>query len=236
MKPHEHSYRSFIYRYLERPGARFVPGYAGAVAADFGDADAEKRQAGELALADLTPMPRLGFKGPDIPGWLQDKGVNLPQQPNTSGSDQQSGRVARLGHTEILLLGNDDDSHGQRLDELAAAWKTEAADGSLQGNILLRQHSHAWFALCGLKAPDTLAKLCAVDLRPAAFTQGGVVLTSVARVSAILIRQDSDAGYACHILVDSSYAAYLWNCLNDAMTEFGGTVTGAGAVYGVAER
>ncbi|MCR6629846.1 MAG: hypothetical protein NVV74_07215 [Magnetospirillum sp.] len=67
-----------------------------------------------------------------------------------------------------------------------------------------------------------LAKLCGVDLRRHVFADGAVAQTSVARLNGILIRQGEDF----HLLADSASAEYLWDCLVDAMAEFGGSVAG----------
>ncbi|NFV82197.1 hypothetical protein [Magnetospirillum aberrantis] len=69
-----------------------------------------------------------------------------------------------------------------------------------------------------------LAKMCGVDLRRHVFADGAVAQTSVARLNAILIRQ----GDAVHLLADSASAEYLWDCVVDAMAEYGGAVAGAG--------
>jgi sarcosine oxidase subunit gamma len=59
---------------------------------------------------------------------------------------------------------------------------------------------------------------------------GQVAQTSVARVTAIIIRRDVESSLAFHVLADSASAYYLWDFLLDAMNEFGGVVCGAEAV------
>ena len=64
LEPHAQLRRSFVYRKLRDLGARFEVINGGAVAMDFGDdpaAEAERAQ--NLGLADLSPLPRTGFKG-----------------------------------------------------------------------------------------------------------------------------------------------------------------------------
>ena len=68
------------------------------------------------------------------------------------------------------------------------------------------------------------AKLCGVDLAVQSFPNGSVAQTSVARLSAIVIRHDIGNAVAFSILADSASAEYLWDCLIDAMDEFSGVI------------
>ena len=123
-------------------------------------------------------------------------------------------RKIRLGDTEALLLSNLAGQMPGGLDNVAAAGCYPVP----------RQDSHAWFAVAGPAAKDCLAKLCGVDLRPRAFTAGAVAQCGFAGISAIVIRDDALTGY--HLLADSASAGYLWDCLIDAMAEYGGGPVG----------
>ena len=76
----------------------------------------------------------------------------------------------------------------------------------------------------------TLAKVCAVDLRPAYFDNLRVAQTSVARLSAIVIRDDLGDIPTIHMLADSASAGYLWECLLDAGAEYDMRVVGLNAL------
>jgi sarcosine oxidase subunit gamma len=97
-----------------------------------------------------------------------------------------------------------------------------------------RRDSHAWFVVHGEDAARMFAKLCGVDLSPDRFAEGDVAQTSVARLSAIVIRNDIAGSLAFSVLADSASAEYLWDCLLDAMAEFSGGIAGAD-VLGFAE-
>jgi sarcosine oxidase subunit gamma len=71
------------------------------------------------------------------------------------------------------------------------------------------------------------AKLCAVNLAPDRFPPGQIAQTSVARLSSIIIRNDIAGTLSFFLLAESASAEYLWDCLLDAMAEFGGSVCGA---------
>ena len=74
------------------------------------------------------------------------------------------------------------------------------------------------------------AKLCGVDLRPGRFADLAIAQTSAAGITGVIIRDDRGGHLAYHLLCDSASAAYLWDCLVDAMTEFDGRPVGLAAV------
>lgn len=172
-----------------------------------------------LAMADASHLPRSGFKGSGAPDWLAKQGVTLPPAPNLALKDGKGRRIARLSQGEFLLLGD--------YPELAAAWSYETAPMCFP---LPRQHSHAWILISGEAAPKMMAKICGVDLRPAKFALGGVAQTSVARLNAIVVADRLADRPGFHILSDIASSQYLWDCLADAMLEFGGEATSANAL------
>jgi sarcosine oxidase subunit gamma len=114
---------------------------------------------------------------------------------------------------------------------LEAAWAANPLPPETpRGFPLPRRDSHAWFLVSGGAAAAMFAKLCGVDLRPEKFPDLSVAQTSVARISAIVIRDDREGTLAYHLLTDSASAEYLWDCLLDAMTEFEGRPVGLAAV------
>ncbi len=78
----------------------------------------------------------------------------------------------------------------------------------------------AVFELAGPSARDVLRKGCAIDLHPRVFGPGDCALTALARVRVALCQVDDRPAY--RILIERSYAVYLWDWLIDAMAEFGG--------------
>src|SRR5262249_50805091 len=78
-------------------------------------------------------------------------------------------------------------------------------------------------------------KLCGVDLSPDRFADGAIAQTSVARLSAIVIRHDVADMLAFFLLAETASAEYLWDCLDDAMKEFEGRVEDADAIWPAAE-
>lgn len=166
-------------------------------------------------LADLSPLARLAVRGPGAVAALQAADWPVPDKPNqleTAGSVI----VARLGVSEHWLLNT---ALGHSLsppDAVADAVCYEVPC----------QDSHAWFALRGPARHEVMAKLCGVDLAEAAFPVGSVAQTSVALISAIVLHHDCYGEPGFSLLCDVSFADYLWHALTDAMSEYGGEVTG----------
>lgn len=234
LHPTDRPRRSFVYRELLMAGAHFGEENGAAVAMDFGEPVREETTARRLGLADLSPLPRVGFKGQGTPEWLAAQGVAVSPESNQAVIQDGGALAARLAPGEVLILGalsGDDDLPAR----LAAAWaEAPTPPETLRGFPVPRADTHAWFVLTGADSPAMFAKLCGVDLRPAKFAPGRIAQTSIARLNGIVIRDDKGGLPAYHLLVDSASAGYLWGCLRDAMTEFGGTPIGLRALRAVA--
>jgi sarcosine oxidase subunit gamma len=179
-------------------------------------APAAGRDAG-VVLADRTLYPRAGFKGRGALAWLKAAGVELEATPNRSFRQPGSELAAVLAMTEALILSPGGDA--ALVERLEGACPPEGIDGCYP---VPRRDSHFWFRLEGADCPSMFAKLCGVDLRAGAFPDGAIAQTSLARMSAIVIRD----GEAFHLLGDSASAEYFWDCLVDAMAEFSEAVGG----------
>ncbi|MGH6954185.1 MAG: sarcosine oxidase [Alphaproteobacteria bacterium] len=231
LSPALRSRRSFVYRELERRGARFTELAGAAVAHDFGaDVEREADAARALALADLSPLPRSGFKGAGALAWLGQQGVRGLAADNMADLQDDGGLALRLAPTETLLLG---DLHGRDslLARLERAWSFEAAPGCYPAP---RRESHFWFALAGAAAAAMFAKLCGVDLRPGSFANHRIAQTSIARMSSIVVRRDLGATLGYFLLGDSASAEFMWGALIDAMAEFDGRPVGIAALHRLA--
>ncbi len=222
--------RSFVHRKLEALGANFADGNG--AASDFGDPAGEAAGARRLGLADLSPLPRIGFKGAGTAAWLAAQGVAVPEECNQACRQADDSLAGRLAPAEVLLLG-DLQGTGTLVHGTSEAW---LAGGSARGYPVPRQDSHAWFLVPGARAAEMFAKLCGVDLRPAKFAPNRIAQTLVAGLAAIVVRDDHGGVPAYHLLADSASAEYLWDCLVDAMAEFDGRAVGWSAVRELASR
>ncbi len=222
--------RSFIYRELERAGARFVAIGDGAVAAGFRQTPAQEVAAArKLAIVDLSPLPRTGFKGPGAADWLRGRKLKIGDESNCAWPCGKGSLAARLAPGEVLILGSIDGS--DRLwERLDSAW---TRDGATCWPVPRRESSF-WFMVTGEQAPKMFAKVCGVDLRPRSFAVHRIAQTSVARTNCIVIRADVGETLAYHVLGDSASAGYLWGCLLDAMDEFAAGPVGLDALSSLA--
>lgn len=231
LMPAGQSRRSFVYRALQTAGARFVTVNGGGVAHDFGRSEErETAQARNLGLADLSVLPRTGFKGAGSVEWLISQGLQIGADSNRAFRQPCGSLAARLAPAEILLLDSLDGT-GALIGRVDRAWSWGSEQPRrLIGYPVPRAESHAWFMVSGQLAPNMFAKICAIDLRPRRFPEAGVAQTSVARMNAIVIRSDLGNAPAFHLLADSASAEYLWDCILDAMEEFDGAPTGLAAL------
>ncbi len=212
--------RSFIYRKLLAAGAAFESLGDGTVAANLAGAD---RSAVErLAICDLSALPRIGFKGRDALDWLRRLGFDCGGTPNRTYRQSNGVLVAVLAPTEALLL-SPLTSPVLTLADLAGEC---SLDDGIRRYPVPRADTNFEFMVSGRQAAEMFAKLCGVDLRPAAFGNDAIAQTSVARSNTIIVRANVDALPAYRILGDSASAEYMWDVMLDAMAEYAGVAVG----------
>jgi len=179
--------------------------------------------ANQLLIAELSALPRLGFKGRGTLPFMLDRGLLLANATNCAFLQPDGLICMVLAASEVFLLGPAD-GNAARLRDLEENWRIEDNHHTYP---LLRRHSHAWFAVRGPSAPDVLAKLCAVDFRSQSFSNLHIAQTSVARLNSIVLRADQGGETTFHLLSDSASSAYMLTCLQDAAEEFGGRIVDA---------
>lgn len=222
--------RSFIYRKLAAAGAEFAEANGGAVAMRYPGKGDEAAAARRMALADLSVLPHWGLKGRGTMEWLAAQGLVIGADSNKAYPQSGGELAAKLAPSEIFLLDSLAGT-GALIGRLNDAWKWAAsAPRPQQGYPTPRQDSHAWFMVTGSHAPEMFSKICGVDLRPAHCPIGSIAQTSVAKMSAIIIRADLGQTSAYHVLADIASADYLWGCLEDAIAEYDGRIVGLAAL------
>lgn len=227
---HNQPRRSPIYRETQKDGAFCDVVNNGAVPMHYGNPDAEVERAGRMGIADLSVLPRTGFKGGGTVEWLQGQGLSIGPDSNMAYRQEGGELAARLAPGEIFLIDSLD-ATGTLIERLNGGWTwgTEKPR-KLIGYPMPRQDSHAWFMITGSAAPEMFAKICGVDLRLHKFATGQIAQTSLAKMSGIVIRDDRGAIPAFHLLADVASAEYLWGAVLDAMSEFGGAPVGLEAL------
>lgn len=137
-------------------------------------------------------------------------GVDLPTTPNTWHTH---GDISVLwqAYDEWLVLTPDG------LQRVFAARLAQALSDR-HSAVIDVSDLRATIDVNGPLSRDLLRKGCAVDLHPRSFETGNLALTALARVRVVL-RQTSEVP-AYQLLVERSYARYLWDWLVDAAVEF----------------
>ena len=174
-------------------------------------------------LADLSALPRIGFKGWHVWAVLAENGVACPPLNNTALEVSTGGLCLRLGDNEAFILS---DPRSPMRDRFAPMY-LEPTEGCYPAP---RRETHAWLLITGSAAPEVLSKVCAVDCRLHRFPQFAISQTIAAGVSVVIVRHDLAPVPAFHLLVDTTSARYLWAALLDAGQQFGGAPVGIDAL------
>lgn len=218
--------RSFVYRKLANLSATWEQNNEYAYVSQINDINTELHYAHELALCDLSHIQRIGFKGDGTNEWLAQQNVTIPANINCANILENGCLTARLGRNEILII--DSLKAATNFPEkLQGQWNLDyALENTSCGYIMPRQDSHTCFCVTGIHSAEMFSKLCAVDLRTHKFPSHMIAQTSLVRLSVIIIRLDIHNTNAYLVLVENVTAEYCWECLLDAMQEFGGQVIG----------
>src|SRR4051794_13176482 len=101
---HTQPRRSPIYRLTQSAGAFCEIMNGGAVPMHYGNADSELDRAQRMAIADLSGLPRTGFKGAGSIEWLQAQGLQIGPDSNMAYRQEGGALAARLAPSETFLI------------------------------------------------------------------------------------------------------------------------------------
>lgn len=184
------------------------------IALRFGDGD--QQAARELALCDLSALPKLGLKGTGSEAWLRRHEVEVPPATYDTARLPGGGLVARLGGADFLLEGGPTDGLLPRLAAVPAdVYRVERQD--------------ATFLLTGARALKVLARLSSVDFATA--PPGRVILTRAGGVNCMVMPGRDENMSTYRLWVDYTYAASFWESVVEIVEELGGRVVGAACAY-----
>jgi sarcosine oxidase subunit gamma len=157
---------------------------------------------------------------------MQAAGLQVEATPNQAFRQSDGGLCAVLAPGEALVLSGlgGGDALVRRLE---SGWTMADPRDTY---AVPRASTHAWFRITGMYAPAMFAKICGVDLRPHKFAELAIAQTSVVKLTGIIIREDVTGIPGFHLLADSASAEYVWDCVLDAMDEFGGRPAGLPAL------
>lgn len=211
--------QSPVHDWLAAHGAKWsrCPG----LAAHLGEPSAERVAGAELALCDLSALPKLGLKGDRSADWLAGQGIAVPGARYETGSLSDGGLIARTDAHEFFLQGGPGASVVPKLDDLLRA--------SPVSNPLHVERSDAVLALLGRRADRVLLETC--GLNPRKLSKGHLVMTRVAGVSCALLPETFTNTTGYRLWLDPTLAVSLWESVEEIVRDLGGSVVGAGCVY-----
>ncbi len=129
---------------------------------------------------------------------------------------------ASRAHGEATVAGTRPDEW-TILGSVAAVEAAEAAiDRGGFTSVIPFTHGRALFRITGADAARMLEKVCGIDWSDSMTPDGAVVSASVALTTCDIIRNDTADGTRSYLLMmDRSFAQYLFDALLDAGEEFG---------------
>ncbi len=184
--------------------------------------DGEQRAMRDLGLCDLSPLAKLGVRGPAAAAWLQDQGIAAFDSIYDAQRLADGGWGVRTGANDFFF------ESGSECHVLAAL---DEALGRGTPEVVRVERQEATFLLTGSKTPELFAQTCAIDFREA--VPGRVLMTRVAGVNCVILPEGTREVPRYRIWVDASYAVSLWEMLYEICHELGGQLIGAEAAGGL---
>lgn len=157
-----------------------------------------------LTLVDVTPLRKVQVRA-DVDGGVATV-LGVPH--GRAHRDERGRLVLGAGPGRWLVVGRADDR--TLADTLTAEVARARSDGEV-ASVRDLTHQRALFRLTGARAPELLARLCAVDLTPAAFDDGAVARTAVARVATEVVRDDRQGTLSILLACETSFGRYLFD-------------------------
>ena len=174
-----------------------------------------RRSAADLKIIDCTPLAKvLVLASPD--GEVA-RALGVPF--GRAARDPHGTLVVGSGPGEWLLLAEPGTS-------AAVTQRVEEVKDETLVSVFDAMHGRAIMRITGAKAPDLLAKVCAIDLADEVTPNGAAFRSSVAKLITDVVRDDSGGSRSYLLHCERSSGQYLFDALIDAGHEFGIEVDG----------
>ncbi|MDP3744738.1 MAG: sarcosine oxidase subunit gamma [Methylotenera sp.] len=185
---------------------------------EFASADIEQARKKVLGVTDVSCLERYGVKGSQASQWLASRGITIPANSNSWTLCDQKTLVLRLGSSEFLI---EDQLGGVACNKLSS-------DTTRVAGLYKVPRADAAFILSGSAVLNLFSELCSLDLREKSLRDKDVIMTQVAGISAIVLRQMIGNEPVYRIWCDGTYGPYLWEVLTEIAVELGGGAVGIG--------
>lgn len=180
-----------------------------------------------VGLSDLSARGKVLVQGREAVPALQKALGSAPSQPGKVVTTEGDGLLACLTREEWYLttpVGGE----ARALERVTAA----VAAAGVYAHVTDLTHANGALMLAGPQSGAVLAKLCGLDFHPSKFGNHTAAPSGLAKVSALVIRDDLSSGTvpAYQIHVNRSETDYLWMAVFDAAGEFGVQAVGFAAL------
>jgi heterotetrameric sarcosine oxidase gamma subunit len=168
-----------------------------------------RRSAAELKITDCTPLAKILVLAPTDGGLARALGVPFGR----AARDTHGTLVVGSGPGEWLLLstpGTSAEVTG-RLEQIQDEGLVSVFDAT---------HGRALMRITGARAPDLLAKVCAIDLSEAVTPNGAAFRSTVAKLVTHVVRDDRDGEHSYLLHCERSSGQYLFDALLEAGAEY----------------
>ena len=174
-----------------------------------------RRSAAELKITDCTPLAKVLVLASTNGEVARALGVPFGR----AARDAHGTLVVGSGPGEWLLLAAPGTSAAvtQRVE-------TVRDEGLL--SVFDATHGRALLRITGVRTPELLAKVCAIDFSEAVTPEGAAFRSSVAKLVTDVVRDDRDGEISYLLHCERSSGQYLFDALIDAGEEFGIEVEG----------
>lgn len=167
-----------------------------------------------LALCDLSALPKLGLKGKGAEEWLLERGCPIPDKVYEWETIEEGGLIVRVDGEEFFL---EDGLTGRGVADLAVAL------GGSDDELCRVQRQDTGLLLSGKRAVDVLRQTCSFNFEGA---REKLVMTRVALVSCAILPTRIRGTLAFRLWFVPSYGIYLWQNLFQIVKELGGHAVG----------
>ena len=174
-----------------------------------------RRSAAELKITDCTPLAKILVQAPADGELARALGIPFGR----AARDAHGTLVVGSGPGEWLLLAAPGTS-------AAITLRAEGVQDEGLVSVFDATHGRALMRIIGAKAPDLLAKVCAIDFADEVTPDGAAFRSSVAKLVTDVVRDDSGETRSYLLHCERSSGQYLFDALIDAGDEFGIEVDG----------
>ncbi len=186
----------------------------------FAEPEEESERLGDLALCDLSALPKLGLKGSGAERWLRERGCPIPDKVYDWETIEEGGLIVRVDGEEFFL---EDGLTGSRVADLAVV------SGEGDYGFCPVQRQDTGLLLSGRRAEDVLRQTCSFNFEGAGEK---LVMTRVALVSCAILPIRIRGTLAFRLWFVPSYGIYLWQNLIQIVKELGGYAVGCECLGG----